>query len=71
MIEPLNIALPKWPQMIVTGKPVTIHQAKDIILRTDSFLTDSYEHAGGNNQEFNDWYRKYIRGNLLQFGRSQ
>jgi len=58
MIEPLNIELPKWPQMIVTGKQVRIEHAKEIIFRTDSFLTDCSKYAGGNNQEFNDWYRK-------------
>jgi hypothetical protein len=35
----IELILPKWPQMIVTGKPVTIDQAKDIILRTDHHLT--------------------------------
>lgn len=52
-----EISLPKWPQMIVTGKPVTMEQAKDIIFKTDSFLTDSSPYAGGNNREFNRMYR--------------
>jgi len=50
--------LPKWPQMLVSGKPVTINQAKDIIFRTDDFLTDPWEGAGGNEREFNKAYRK-------------
>lgn len=51
-------SLPKWPQMLVTGNPVTIDQAKDIIFATDRFLVDPYEHSGGNNREFNANYRK-------------
>jgi hypothetical protein len=49
--------LPKWPQMLTTGEKITKDQAEDIILRTDSFMTDIYEHSGGNNREFNQWYR--------------
>lgn len=52
------MSLPKWPQMIVTGKSVTIEQAKDIILRTDRFLTCATEYSGGNYHEFNVAYRK-------------
>jgi hypothetical protein len=37
-----NISLPKWPQMLVRGKAVTIEQAKEIILCTDSDLTSVY-----------------------------
>jgi hypothetical protein len=55
--ELLNVGLPKWPQMYVWGKSVTVDQAKDIILRTDSFLTDIYEHSGGNNHRWNEWAR--------------
>ena len=49
--------LPKWAQMIVSGKAVTIDQAKEIIFRTDSFLTDADQYSGGNNQKFNQHYR--------------
>lgn len=49
--------LPKWSQMIVTGKPVTIEQAKDIIFRTDPFLHNLSEYSGGNNQLFNEAMR--------------
>lgn len=31
--------LPKWPQMIVRGTPVTVEQAKEIIRRTDRSFT--------------------------------
>lgn len=53
----LALALPKWPQMLVTGKRVSQEQAKDIIFRTDSFLTDASQYGGGNNHAFNKWYR--------------
>lgn len=56
--ELLNKGLPKWPQMIVTGKSVTSDQALDIIFRTDSFLTDCDEWSGGNAKDFNNWYRE-------------
>jgi hypothetical protein len=49
--------LPKWPEMAVWGKPVTVEQAKDIILRTDSFLTNINEFSGGNNKRWCDWAR--------------
>lgn len=49
--------LPKWPQMLVTGKSVTQEQAKEIIFRTDRFFTDPYEYSGGNAHEFNRAYR--------------
>lgn len=57
MNDLINRSLPKWPQMIVTGKTVTIEQAKDIIFKTDDFLTSNFKFSGGNNREFNDWYR--------------
>lgn len=45
----------KWPQMIVTGTPVTMEQAKDIIRRTDDFFVDFSKYAGGNNHNWNEW----------------
>lgn len=33
------MGLPKWPQMIVRGQPVTVGQAKEIIRRTDYAFT--------------------------------
>lgn len=56
--ELLSRDLPKWPQMLVTGQSVTPEQAKEIIFRTDSFLTDSYDLAGGNNKDFTEWYQE-------------
>ena len=35
--ELFNKGLPKWPAIVVKGKPVTEDQAKEIIIRTDSF----------------------------------
>lgn len=49
----LNVTLPKWPQMLVWGKAVTQAQARDIILRTDSFLHNLGDYYGGNNHEYN------------------
>jgi hypothetical protein len=40
------MGLPKWPQMIVRGNPVTLDQAKEIIRRTDDSLTC---HLSGND----------------------
>lgn len=51
--EAFSRGLPKWPQLLITGKPVTATQAKDIIFRTDSFM--SAYHYGGNNHEWNEW----------------
>lgn len=51
-------SLPKWPQMLVTGRPVTVEQAQEIIFRTDDFLTNASEYSGGNCHEFNRYYRE-------------
>ncbi len=48
-------ALPKWPQLKITGESVTIEQAKDIIFRTDGFITSLSEYSGGNNHSWNKW----------------
>ena len=53
-----NIGLPKWPQLMIVGDDVTVDQAKDIIFRTDDFLTDGSCYAGGNEREFNKNYRQ-------------
>jgi len=52
--------LPKWPEMAVWGKPVTVEQAKDIILRTDSFLSDVNGFGGGNNKQWSAWARREL-----------
>jgi hypothetical protein len=53
-----QLKLPKWSQMLVSGKQVTVEQAKEIIFRTDLFLTDTFKYAGGNEREFNKNYRE-------------
>ena len=45
--ELLNRGLPKWPKMLVTGVPVTVEQAKEIIRRTDMFF--AYTGFAGND----------------------
>lgn len=40
--EIASLDLPKWPQMLVWGQPVTEEQAKQVILRTDEFFYDLY-----------------------------
>lgn len=65
-----NGNLPKWPQMLVTGKQVTVEQAKEIIFRTDEFLTDASTYSGGNARNFNAEYRKRAGLDLLQFERT-
>ena len=50
--------LPKWPQMRVIGKPITSEQAKEIIFKTDDFLTDISRYSGGNKRAFNTAYRE-------------
>lgn len=50
VVNLLNRGLPKWPQMVVTGVPVTVEQAKEIIRRTDLFFQHGY---GGNDHKYN------------------
>lgn len=50
-----NMYLPKWPQMLVWGVSVTEAQAKDIILRTDSFMTETYGYPGGRDHVWVTW----------------
>lgn len=45
-----DYGLPKWPQMLVSGRAVTPDQAKEIIRRTDNFMTSGY---GGNDHAWN------------------
>lgn len=53
-----DVTLIKWPQMIVTGASVTGEQAKEIIIRTDPFFSDTTLYAGGNDQEFTIRYQQ-------------
>lgn len=45
-----EINLPKWPALFIQGQDVSIEQAKDIIFRTDGFLTNAS--AFSNNRLF-------------------
>ena len=56
--------------MLVTGKAVTVEQAKEIIFRTDEFLTDATTYGGGNARKFNVEYRRLAGLDLLQFERT-
>ncbi len=49
--------LPKWPQMIVRGTPVTVEQAKEIIRRTDRSFTST---LSGNDHATNRVIAKKI-----------
>lgn len=53
----LSRKLPKWPQMLVTGVPVTKKQALEIIRRTDTFFTCGYD---GNNNDWNKTVRVMV-----------
>jgi hypothetical protein len=53
-----DFGLPKWPQMLVTGKDISVEQAKEIIFATDSFLTCTWEYGGGNDRKFNAEFLK-------------
>lgn len=44
----LDIGLPKWPQMKVTGKSVTPEQASEILRRTDRAMSGRW----GNDRQF-------------------
>ena len=43
--EFFNLGLPKWPALLVVGKPVTREQAMEIILRTDDLYFSSNDHS--------------------------
>lgn len=42
-----DISLPKWPAMVVTGKPVSREQALEVIIRTDSY----WDYPSTNHRE--------------------
>lgn len=72
MTELTDRGLPKWPQMLVTGKPVPVSVAKEIIRRTDTFFTLGY---GGNDHGFvSEWQKRLglprsedVRGDWASF----
>ena len=55
--ELLHRSLPKWPQMIVTGKTLDEEQALEIIRRTDRFFACPI----GNNHDFVEEAKKIVR----------
>lgn len=48
--QAFEIGLPKWPQCVIFGNPVTKEQALEIIRRTDNFFNGYF----GNNHEFDN-----------------
>lgn len=58
MININKIELPKYCQMRVSGKKISIEQAKMIIFRTDPFFFNADEYYS-NFSEFCEAYRKY------------
>ena len=55
-VKLLRRELPKWPRHLVTGKPLTVEQAKEVIRRTDTFFGG----WGGNNHDYNRWVRDAV-----------
>lgn len=49
----LDIALPKWPGLLVKGESVTKEQAEDILLRTDMHFPD-FQWAGNDHNHRED-----------------
>lgn len=64
--EAFNVILSKWPQMLVTGKSVSVEQAKDIILHTDYQLIGSIGSEWmGNDHSFAKMFREITGFNTL------
>lgn len=53
MIILLGRNLPKWPQMLTVGQPVTGEQAKEVIRRTDHFFV--WPEYSGNDKAYCAW----------------
>lgn len=49
--------LPKWPQHLVCGRDISVDQAKEVILCTDSFFLQGY---GGNNRAWEAWAKETL-----------
>lgn len=62
--EACRKGLPKWPKLLMSGKPVDQGLAKNIIFRTDRFLSHPTG-FGGNNHRWEKWARKALGYNLL------
>jgi hypothetical protein len=52
--EFFDLGLPKWPALLVVGKPVTRAQAMEIILRTDDLYFSS------NDRSFDKLLNEYF-----------
>lgn len=50
IIENLKPITVKWPQCVVTGKKLTVEQAKEVLKRTDIFFTSNWQ--CGNDVEY-------------------
>ena len=61
----MRIDLPKWPQMIITGPKIDPDLAKEIIFRTDDYITSLTPYTGGNDIEFNWLYHAECGIDLL------
>jgi hypothetical protein len=57
--EAFAFSLPKWPQMLVNGKDVTIEQTKEIIFSTDSNLINLYG-MFSNDHKFADSFNDMV-----------
>lgn len=66
MDDPFNRGLPKWPQMLVVGDPVTPEQAFDIITRTDT----AFNGCWGNSRTWGARMAERLRmpANLYPYG---
>lgn len=49
-----DLTLPKWPAMVVVGRPVTREQAMEIIIRTDDLYFSSNDHSF--NKQLNEYF---------------
>lgn len=54
-LEAVNV---KWPQCVITGKPVTKEQAREILIKTDMFFTWTY--PGGNDIGYSQLLRQAL-----------
>lgn len=52
-----NRNLPKWPNLIIRGKPITVDQAKEVIFKTDNYFYDSHKGFSNWATDRLTWYR--------------
>jgi len=53
-LNDIVLSLPKWPELVVVGEPVTIEQAAEILIRTDNFRFFS------NDQEWETQVKEFF-----------